>query len=610
MKAAEIRRRFIEFFAEQGHTHVPSSLARAGQRSRRCSSPTPGWSSSRTCSSGRTSAPTSARRPSQRCVRAGGKHNDLENVGYTARHHTFFEMLGNFSFGDYFKRDAIRYAWELLTKVYGLPPDKLWSTVYIDDDEAYDIWTKEIGVPAERMRAHRRQHGREVRARQLLADGRHRPVRTVLGDLLRPRSRGGRRPAGLARRGRRPLHRDLEPRVHAVQPRRRRARCTRCRRPSSTPAWASSASPRCCSTCTRTTRSISSRTLIRAAARETGDDGPRQSPSLRVIADHIRACAFLIVDGVIPGNEGRGYVLRRIIRRAIRHGYQLGQKQPFFYKLVADLDRADGRRLSGARARQGARRAGAEAGGGALRRDARERHEDPRARRSTRSRRRAARCSTARPRSRSTTRSASRSTSPPTSRASAASTVDEAGFDAAMDAQRERARAASPVQDGRDARVRGPEDRVPRLRDAVRGRPRRRAVQGRRAGRVARDRRAAASSCSTARRSTPSRAARSATAASSPRAACASRSSPSRTRRRSSPTSSATSARSRPASSRSATRSPPGRPRRARAHDAQPLGDAPHAQGAARGARRARAAEGLARRSRTRRASTSRTTRR
>ena len=162
---------------------------------RRCCSPTPAWSSSRTCSSdarsGRTRATTA-----QSCVRAGGKHNDLENVGYTARHHTFFEMLGNFSFGDYFKRDAIRYAWELLTEVYGLPSDKLWVTVYVDDDEAYDIWPKEIGVPAERF-VRIGDNGGEY-DRQFLADGGHRPVRAVHGDLLRPRPRGRRRPARLA----------------------------------------------------------------------------------------------------------------------------------------------------------------------------------------------------------------------------------------------------------------------------------------------------------------------------------------------------------------------------------------------------------------------------
>ena len=170
---------------------------------------------------------------SQRCVRAGGKHNDLENVGYTARHHTFFEMLGNFTFGDYFKRDAIRFAWELLTKVYKLPPERLWATVYQTDDEAYDIWTKEIGVPAERVRAHRRQAGRpEVPVRQLLADGRHRPLRPVQRDLLRPRPRRRGRPARIARRGRRPLHRDLEPRVHAVQPRREGRRCNPLPKPS------------------------------------------------------------------------------------------------------------------------------------------------------------------------------------------------------------------------------------------------------------------------------------------------------------------------------------------------------------------------------------------
>jgi len=156
----------------------------------------------------------------QRCVRAGGKHNDLENVGYTARHHTFFEMLGNFSFGNYFKREAIHFAWELLTKVYGLPPEKLWTTVYIDDDEAYGRLDHGDRRAARALRAHRRQQGRQVRQRQFLADGRHRPLRPVLRDLLRPRPRGLGRAARVARKRGRPLHRDLEPRVHAVQPRR------------------------------------------------------------------------------------------------------------------------------------------------------------------------------------------------------------------------------------------------------------------------------------------------------------------------------------------------------------------------------------------------------
>ena len=200
---------------------VPVVVARAGQRSDAAvrqlrHGPVQGRVPRRS-----TSAPYKRATTAQRCVRAGGKHNDLENVGYTARHHTFFEMLGNFSFGDYFKRDAIRYAWELLTKVYGLPPEKLWTTVYIDDDEAYDIWTKEIGVPAERCVRIGDNKGAQVRERQLLADGRHRPVRPVLRDLLRPRPRGLGRPARIARSRRRPLHRDLEPRVHAVQPRRR-----------------------------------------------------------------------------------------------------------------------------------------------------------------------------------------------------------------------------------------------------------------------------------------------------------------------------------------------------------------------------------------------------
>ncbi len=198
---------------------------------------------------------------SQRCVRAGGKHNDLENVGYTARHHTFFEMLGNFSFGDYFKRDAIRFAWELLTKEYGLTPERMWVTVYQDDDEAYDIWAKDIKVPRERIaRIGDKPGGAEVPERQLLADGRHRPLRPLHGDLLGPRPGHPRRAAGHTRCRRRPLHRDLEPGVHAVQSRRSRAPCIRCPSRRSTPAWGWSASPRSCRACTATTRSTCSRT--------------------------------------------------------------------------------------------------------------------------------------------------------------------------------------------------------------------------------------------------------------------------------------------------------------------------------------------------------------
>ncbi len=286
----------------------------------------------------------------QRCVRAGGKHNDLDNVGYTARHHTFFEMLGNFSFGDYFKRDAIRYAWELLTKVYGLAPEKLWTTVYIDDDEAYDLWTKDIGVPAGALRAHRRQQGRQVSP--ATTSGRW-PTRDP-ADRARRSSTTMARRSGADRRVRR------SPRATATSRSGTSCSCSTtattraCMHPLPKPSVDTGMGLERLAAVLQHVHSNYEidlfQDLIRAAVRETGATD-YLSPSLRVIADHIRACAFLVVDGVIPGNEGRGYVLRRIVRRAIRHGYQLGQKAPFFHKLVERPRPRDGRCLSGTASR-------------------------------------------------------------------------------------------------------------------------------------------------------------------------------------------------------------------------------------------------------------------
>ena len=211
MTSTQLRAAFLDFFKDRGHAIVPSSFARPGQRSdaalhqRRhgpVQGPVPGQGAARLRSRAATS---------QRCVRAGGKHNDLENVGYTARHHTFFEMLGNFSFGDYFKQDAIRFAWDFVTGTLGIPPSKLWVTVYEDDDER----GRNLAAGHRRRPRSPHAHGRQV---ELLGDGRHRAVRPVHRDFLRSRSRGRGRPARLARRRRRSLRRNLEPRVHAVRP--------------------------------------------------------------------------------------------------------------------------------------------------------------------------------------------------------------------------------------------------------------------------------------------------------------------------------------------------------------------------------------------------------
>ncbi len=339
MKASEIRSTFLQYFADRGHTVVPSSsLVPAND-------PTllfvnSGMVQFKDVFLGIEKRPYNRATSSQRSVRAGGKHNDLENVGYTARHHTFFEMLGNFSFGDYFKREAIRFAWELLTKVYGLPPEKLWTTVYVEDDEAFDLWTKDIGVPADRcIRIGDNKGGRYASDNfwQMADTGPCGPCSEIFYDHG-PSVQGG-PPGSPEAEGDRYIeiwnlvfmqfNRDDKGVMHPLP------------KPSVDTGMGLERLAAVLQGVHSNYEIDLFQDLIRAAVRETHASDPA-SPSLRVIADHIRACAFLVVDGVIPGNEGRGYVLRRIIRRAIRHGYQLGQKQPFFHRLVDDLDRVMG----------------------------------------------------------------------------------------------------------------------------------------------------------------------------------------------------------------------------------------------------------------------------
>jgi alanyl-tRNA synthetase len=284
---------------------------------------------------GKDSRPYKRATSSQRSVRAGGKHNDLENVGYTARHHTFFEMLGNFSFGDYFKRDAIAFAWEMLTGVYGLPKEKLWVTVYKEDDEAFAIWEKEIGVPAERIIRIGDNKGARYASDnfwQMADTGPCGPCTEIFYDHG-PDIWGG-PPGSPQEDGDRYI--EIWNLVFMQFERDAAGNMTPLPKP-------------CVDTgmglerIAAVLQHVHSNyeidlfvALIAAAARETGTQDLANN-SLKVIADHIRACCFLVVDGVIPSNEGRGYVLRRIIRRALRHGYQLGQSKPFFYKMVPDL---------------------------------------------------------------------------------------------------------------------------------------------------------------------------------------------------------------------------------------------------------------------------------
>jgi alanyl-tRNA synthetase len=334
MTSNEIRQRFLDFFASKGHTIVPSSPLVPGN------DPTllftnAGMVQFKDVFLGLESRPYVRAASSQRCVRAGGKHNDLENVGYTARHHTFFEMLGNFSFGDYFKRDAIHYAWEFLTQDLKLPTEKLWVTVYQDDDEAYDLWANEIGVPKERIVRIGDNKGAKYASDnfwQMGDTGPCGPCTEIFFDHG-PEIPGG-PPGSPDEDGDRYIeiwnnvfmqfNRDEAGVLHPLP------------KPSVDTGMGLERISAVMQHVHSNYEIDLFQALIKAAARETGCSD-MNSPSLKVIADHIRACAFLIVDGVIPGNEGRGYVLRRIIRRALRHGHKLGQSQPFFHKLVADL---------------------------------------------------------------------------------------------------------------------------------------------------------------------------------------------------------------------------------------------------------------------------------
>jgi alanyl-tRNA synthetase len=344
MKASEIRSTFLKFFEGKGHTIVASSPVVPGD------DPTllftnAGMNQFKDVFLGVAKRPYVRATTSQKCIRAGGKHNDLENVGYTARHHTFFEMLGNFSFGDYFKQQAIAYAWELLTEVYQLPKEKLWVTVYADDDEAYDIWNKQVGVPAERIVRIGDNKGARYASDNfwMMGDtGPCGPCTEIFYDHG-PEIAGG-PPGSPNEDGDRYIeiwnnvfmqfNRDEAGVMHKLP------------KPSVDTGMG-------LERLTAVLQHVHSNyeidtfvNLLAAAKKavdaaggastsETGCD--QDSPSLKVIADHIRACSFTVVDGVIPNNAGRGYVLRRITRRAIRHGYKLGARKPFFHAIVNAL---------------------------------------------------------------------------------------------------------------------------------------------------------------------------------------------------------------------------------------------------------------------------------
>ncbi|MBR8403106.1 alanine--tRNA ligase [Burkholderia cenocepacia] len=334
MKAAEIREKFLKFFESKGHTIVRSSSLVPGN------DPTLMFTNSgmvqfKDVFLGTDPRPYSRATTAQRSVRAGGKHNDLENVGYTARHHTFFEMLGNFSFGDYFKHDAIKFAWELLTTVYQLPKEKLWVTVYQEDDEAYDIWAKEVGVPTERIIRIGDNKGARYASDNFWTMGDTGPCGpcTEIFYDHGPDVWGG-PPGSPEEDGDRYI--EIWNLVFMQFNRDAQGNMTRLPKQSVDTGMGLERLAAVLQHVHSNYEIDLFQNLIKAAARVT-EISDLTNNSLKVIADHIRACSFLIVDGVIPGNEGRGYVLRRIVRRAIRHGYKLGRKGAFFHKLVADL---------------------------------------------------------------------------------------------------------------------------------------------------------------------------------------------------------------------------------------------------------------------------------
>ncbi|HEZ0607136.1 TPA: alanine--tRNA ligase [Neisseria meningitidis] len=342
MKTSELRQKFLKFFETKGHTVVRSSSLVPHD------DPTllftnAGMNQFKDVFLGFDKRPYSRATTAQKCVRAGGKHNDLENVGYTARHHTFFEMMGNFSFGDYFKRDAIHFAWEFLTSPewLNIPKDKLLATVYAEDDEAYNIWLNEIGMPSERIVRIGDNKGAKYASDNFWQMGDTGPCgpcseifydhgEEIWGGIPGSPEEDGDRWIEIWNCVFMQFNRDKQGNMNPLP------------KPSVDTGMGLERMAAVMQHVHSNYEIDLFQDLLKAVARETGAAFSMEEPSLKVIADHIRSCSFLIADGVLPSNEGRGYVLRRIIRRAVRHGYKLGQKQAFFYKLVPDLVKAMG----------------------------------------------------------------------------------------------------------------------------------------------------------------------------------------------------------------------------------------------------------------------------